>query len=375
MSPCFANPRRTAAFTLVELLVVVAIIATLVALLLPAVQAARESSRRSNCQNNMKQLSLALINYHGARQIFPPGHVRRNKLGDSGDKNGYAWGAFILPYVEEQRLFERFATSMQRTSGDFFGEPADVKAALKTSVAMFRCPSDSKAPLTSTFPGCTTECAVSCYTGNLGGFANAPSSNFLGSFDMGGDPTNERASINVGIMWPKSDGNGIMSQGACRIDDILDGTSKTILLGEVTWEKSQRQFVFGAANLDHVTGSQSANQNLRLGLVPINANVNDAGTWGSAPDATNTNNEQRHTYLGWHSSHPGGANVSFCDGSVRLLEQTIEAGLPGYPASGGSFNQSNFGTYRRSGALGTTYAVPLLSRLASRNDGCSTGDF
>jgi prepilin-type processing-associated H-X9-DG protein/prepilin-type N-terminal cleavage/methylation domain-containing protein len=365
------NLRVRAAFTLVELLVVIAIIATLVGLLLPAVQAARESARRSSCQNNMKQLSLGILNYNSAKAILPPGHVKRNKIGDSGDKNGYAWGAFITPFIEEQQLFTTFSPSMQRTSGDFFGESAAVKAALKTPVAAFRCPTDSKAPSIAAFPGCTTECAVSSYTGNLGAFAYNKTSDFLGGFDCRGDPYRERAPLHVGIMWPKSDGNGIMSPGACRLDDISDGTSKTILLGEVTWAKSQRQFAFGAANTNHATGSQSANQNLRLGLVPINAADDAVGTWGSAPnDANNTNNERRHAWLGWHSSHPGGANVSFCDGSVRFLDATIEAGVPDYPTSG-SFDSPTYDQYRRAGSLGTTYSVPLLSRLSSRNDGCA----
>lgn len=373
----FKPPRldRRSAFTLVEVLVVIGIIGVLVGLLLPAVQAARERARQSSCQNNFKQLSLGMLNYHSAKSIFPPGHVRKNNSSDTGDKNGYAWGAFITPYIEEQRLYETLSPSMQRKTGDFFGESAAVKAALKTPVAVFRCPSDTKAPLAATFPGCTTECTVSCYTGNLGGFPYQPSSNFLGGFDCRGDPTQERAPIHVGIQWVKSEGNGIMTPGACRLDDINDGTSKTILLGEVTWAKSQRQFAFGAANLNHATGSQSANQNLRLGAFAINAKDDAIGTWGSAPDATNTNNEQRHAWLGWHSSHPGGAHVSFCDGSVQFLSETIEAGMPDYPAAGGTFLPTDYHKYRRAGSLGTTYKVPLLSRLASRNDGCAVSGY
>jgi len=77
------------------------------------------------------------------------------------------------------------------------------------------------------------------------------------------------------------------------------------------------------------------------------------------------NNEQRHTWLGWHSGHPSLANFAFCDGSVRSLAETIEAGVPEYPATG-SFDFPTFTTRKRTSAVGT---VPILSRLSSRNDG------
>src|SRR5882724_1366526 len=87
-----SHVRRGSAFTLVELLVVIAIIGILVALLLPAIQAAREAARRSQCQNNLKQIGLAITNYESATKTLPPGAF----LGE-----GSAWSAFILPYLEE----------------------------------------------------------------------------------------------------------------------------------------------------------------------------------------------------------------------------------------------------------------------------------
>ena len=112
---CGARPRG---FTLIELLVVIAIIAVLIALLLPAVQSAREAARRAQCVNNLKQIGIALHNYHSAQDVFPPGYVsavdptitdpcdqdaENDKSIDLG--TGWAWGSLILPYMEQQNVY------------------------------------------------------------------------------------------------------------------------------------------------------------------------------------------------------------------------------------------------------------------------------
>src|SRR4051812_17623314 len=91
------------AFTLVELLVVIAIIGILVALLLPAIQAAREAARRSQCQNHLKNIGLAIQNYHTAKNRFPKGFVSTG----SGAIEAWAWSVFLLPYLEEQAIFDQ----------------------------------------------------------------------------------------------------------------------------------------------------------------------------------------------------------------------------------------------------------------------------
>src|SRR5881227_3378700 len=102
---------RRHGFTLIELLVVIAIIAVLIALLLPAVQAAREAARRSQCVNNLKQMGLALHNYHDTVGVFPPGYVSSQAPGskpilDGNDTGpGWAWGSMILPQLEQDPLF------------------------------------------------------------------------------------------------------------------------------------------------------------------------------------------------------------------------------------------------------------------------------
>src|ERR1700735_893429 len=102
---------RRSGFTLIELLVVIAIIAVLIAMLLPAVQAARETARRSQCTNNLKQIGLALHNYHDARKCFPAGYIDRNTNAVSTPDNdlgpGWGWGAALLPFIEENNVYSQ----------------------------------------------------------------------------------------------------------------------------------------------------------------------------------------------------------------------------------------------------------------------------
>src|SRR5262245_64147082 len=97
---------RRIAFTLVDLLVVIAIVGVLVALLLPAVQMARESARRMSCQNNLKQIGLALQSYHDGQRAFPPGYVSAVDAAGNDTGPGWGWGAKALPYMEQGTLYD-----------------------------------------------------------------------------------------------------------------------------------------------------------------------------------------------------------------------------------------------------------------------------
>src|SRR4051812_10182455 len=143
------------AFTLVELLVVIAIIGILVALLLPAIQAAREAARRAQCQNHLKNLGLAVLNHESAKKKFPVGFV---PTGPNGGIESWGWGVFILPYIEEQGIYDQLRPSptfVQPVNGANKGARnlADLFAAaasnanevlpLQATIPVFRCPSDT----------------------------------------------------------------------------------------------------------------------------------------------------------------------------------------------------------------------------------------
>jgi prepilin-type N-terminal cleavage/methylation domain-containing protein len=102
-------------FTLIELLVVIAIIAVLIVLLLPAVQQAREAARRSSCKNNLKQIGLALHNYHETQGVFPPGYITADVTAPQNASPGFAWSLMLLPFLDQSPLYKHFD----------FSEPAD----------------------------------------------------------------------------------------------------------------------------------------------------------------------------------------------------------------------------------------------------------
>ena len=128
-------------FTLIELLVVIAIIAILIALLLPAVQQAREAARRTACRNNLKQIGLALHNYAETFGVFPPGYVAKipnNKT--SSERSMWAWGTFILPYVEATNIYN--VLDPNHTLAEEQLMTPEGLAAFQTPLGVFRCPSD-----------------------------------------------------------------------------------------------------------------------------------------------------------------------------------------------------------------------------------------
>ena len=205
-------PRRARGFTLIELLVVIAIIAILIALLLPAVQQAREAARRSQCKNNLKQLGIALHNYHERVNCFPPGYLSRVSAAGSDLGAGWGWGAFLLNDLEQKPLYKSINFNKD------VGDPTNATPRTRF-LPVFFCPSDQQ----------LTRFTVKDAAGNtLGDLAQA---NYVGVNGNGG--VSDNAATNDGAF---------LENRCMRHSDFRDGLSSTLFIGErcssmsyVTW--------------------------------------------------------------------------------------------------------------------------------------------
>ncbi|VAX38776.1 hypothetical protein-transmembrane region and signal peptide prediction [hydrothermal vent metagenome] len=280
-------------FTLIELLVVIAIIAILIALLLPAVQQAREAARRSACKNNMKQLVLALHNYHDTHRVFPPGYIDNDTstAGDVSDPltqdlNGLGWGTMVLPFMDQAPLYKSIGTA---TSNFAVHWQTPASALAKTILPAFICPSDPMEGLNT----------------DMGSFGKA---NYAASSISQNNTT--------GMFYANSNS---------RIRDITDGTSNTILLAErsthnqsststscngapcnfngAIWIGARRQ------TSDWSQGLDFRDCLVRLGPSAYRINGGSAGY------------SNQYTVS---SMHVGGAHAGFADGRVRFLSENTD---------------------------------------------------
>jgi prepilin-type N-terminal cleavage/methylation domain-containing protein len=319
------------AFTLIELLVVIAIIAILLALLLPAVQQAREAARRAGCKNNLKQIALALHNYHDTFGIFPSGQYYCRPgtpcNAPSFTSDGWGWTASLLPFVDQAALFNGF---------DFRLAMRDPHHAhlLATPLPVFQCPSDPTRqellpPTVNTF--LPERFATSNYCGNAGSFGNSFEAPLLAQNAM--------------------QTNGVLGRdSARRLRDVTDGASNTVLVGEVI----HYDFHWDPTLYGHFHLPRAACCTLKLAR---------SGNRRLNPGRSATIDEQRQ---GFSSLHEGGAHFGLCDGSVRFISETIDHSQREWAAAtmNDPFDRAHGGE-----AYGT------YQRLHSRNDGLTVGDF
>lgn len=310
--------RSRRAFTLIELLVVIAIIAILIALLLPAVQQAREAARRSQCRNNLKQIGLALHNYHDTFGFFP---INGTSAAGSGSPQ-CSWMLRIFPYLDQAPLYNliNFNNADLRS---FIA--ADGKVIPEHAVTIYRCPSDTSPEfVTLNAAGLPARpWHQTSYAGSLGSQTMTSSTAACGTFNsFAQKPLNRGASCNA------FDLSGMMGWGCARINisSVTDGTSNTLHVGEVRSE------------CIHPNGAAGSWQNWG-GIAPGASTVHPMNDMTTCPGGPVTNPactvplNSATVERSFRSRHVGGTHFLVADGSVKFMSQNINHPL--YQALGG----------------------------------------
>ncbi|WP_417385075.1 DUF1559 domain-containing protein [Gimesia sp.] len=329
---------RIRGFTLIELLVVIAIIAILIALLLPAVQQAREAARRSTCKNQLKQIGLALHNYHDNYLRFPigeqAGYIRPN------------WRAPILPFLDQAPAYNQMNFNISTTVGGFmsensggsygYGTGAGTNEVLKTlRVPVYNCPS-------SPFSNTSNDNGMNNYNQGqtmdyvgIAGATPAPGSS-SGSCSVTGAGYGNGTYCNNGLLAPND---------SFRIRDVKDGTSNTMIVaeqsGQVNGKDCRSNYYGGWSGIGTASKMPSlgSGSNWGSGTTTVMYSINSFWTSGAPTEASAPYGA--NTVL--NSFHTGGTHVLLTDGAVRFVSENID-----------------FST---------------LANLASKNDGNVLGEF
>ena len=299
------------AFTLIELLVVIAIIAVLIALLLPAVQQARESARRTQCKNNLKQIGLALHNYHDTMGVLPYATANAGQcVGAGGTITNHTGWLYLLPYFDQAPLYGQFnfnaATGNRATGGGTLaggGSIVSGNAPLTTRIlTALICPSDDGKKV---YTGADTTYGS--------GIANTARTSY--GFSV--------SNANGCTLWDNEalGSRCLFGYGSrSKLDDCKEGTSNTVAVVETTLEV-----------YDGVTGSWACAQHVGLGVQLVNPPNVRLNNWiccaWQAPPNTNFRKGRNGEWGSAGSVHDGGLHLLLADGSVRFANENIDTTL------------------------------------------------
>jgi prepilin-type N-terminal cleavage/methylation domain-containing protein/prepilin-type processing-associated H-X9-DG protein len=310
------GPRRRIGFTLIELLVVIAIIAVLIGLLFPAVQKVRDAAARFQCQNNLKQLGLALHNYHDVYNKIPPGgrgpvHV----VEPVGTESNHCWAYRLLPFIEQQNLFRNDQPNLP---GYYWGNPSIAKnypahyAALTTSVKTYRCPVSRHSDHGQMYAAAFTDPDQT--------YDDFATMEYVGI--AGSDRRLKNGKPIGGMLYMNSD---------LKLTDATDGTSNTMVIGEYSGTTAQQHFNAYQSTTDNTTTWD-------LGYDDDGGNCWSWKTIAYPPNGPYFFNPGYPPPLdcgtpllstsicknSLKSPHAGGVNVLYLDGSVHFVPNTID---------------------------------------------------
>jgi prepilin-type processing-associated H-X9-DG protein/prepilin-type N-terminal cleavage/methylation domain-containing protein len=324
---------RPIGFTLIELLVVIAIIAVLIALLLPAVQAAREAARRAQCVNNLKQIGLALHNYHTANDAFPPGSSKALYQVYTAPYNWNNWSAqaLMLRYIEQGAIYNSVNFSLAPWASNVGGDAA-ANTVLLMRIGSFLCPSD----------GFSGQRCTNSYYGSMGttiGYLTQTASDGLFAETVGHnirdilDGTSNTVAFSEALVGDLTSsaapqakrGHGLLNVGGGQnwytLDISTDYNNITSILNtcNAAWTANNPAANGGYMSSGQYWGWGTPGMTLFQTIVPPSSAV----TWNSCrQDCLGCGVDSSHI-VSATSNHPGGCNVLFCDGSVKFIKSTV----------------------------------------------------